>query len=50
MLDDEMEELESHREWVGLVAKVRQIIEGLHRELMKRRKEVLRNQKFRLYN
>ena len=50
MVGDELAVLEENSEWGPLQSRMRQIVEALHREMMKRRRDVVRNQKYKLYN
>lgn len=50
MLGEELQVLQQSSEWGLHLARMRQIVDSLHREMLKRRKDVVRNQKYKLYN
>ena len=50
MLGEELDLLELSGQWDGLVAKMKEIVEFLHREMKKRRRDVVRFQKYKLYS
>jgi hypothetical protein len=43
MLGEELAIMDESSEWDSLLAKMREIIECLHKEMRKRRKDVVRN-------
>lgn len=50
MVGEQLAVLEESSEWGALQARMKHIVESLHGEMMKRRKDVLRNHKYKLYN
>ena len=50
MITDELNILESSKEWGKMIEQTKQLIEGLWKEMRKRRKDVIRNQKYKLTN
>ena len=50
MVTKELVELEESEEWSGLKQEMEEIVDIFYSEMRKRRKDVVRNQKYKLYN